>query len=108
MNKMEASSPRVNFSLLSKYRGQTVRCIGRVLNTTKTDATLETCDRGQVTVHLEPDTTLLPFSNVEVVGRVTNELSIKEYVTYDINDNFDIDFYNSLVKLSQNYPNLFS
>ncbi|PKC16422.1 hypothetical protein RhiirA5_407075 [Rhizophagus irregularis] len=78
-NKTEPSSPRINFSLLSKYRGQT---------TTKTDATLETCDRGQVTVHLEPDTTLMPFSNVEVVGRVTTELGIKVYVTYDINDDF--------------------
>lgn len=30
----------------------------------------------------------MPFSNVEVVGRVTTELGIKVYVTYDINDDF--------------------
>ncbi|RIA82553.1 replication factor A protein 3 [Glomus cerebriforme] len=109
MSKMEGSTPRITSSLLSKYRGQIVRCIGRVLNTTRTAATLETCDRGQVTVILGPDNpTLISRSNVEVVGRVTDELTIKEFVTYDINDNFDFDFYNSLVKMSQNYPNLFS
>jgi hypothetical protein len=32
--------------------------------------------------------TLIPRSNVEVVGRVTDDLAIKEFVTYNISDNF--------------------
>jgi hypothetical protein len=31
---------------------------------------------------------LKPLSNVEVVGRVTDELAITEFVTYCINDDF--------------------
>ncbi|CAI2166689.1 17436_t:CDS:2 [Funneliformis geosporum] len=106
---MEAPSPRITSALLTKYRGQIVRCVGRVLQTSNIVATLEACDQGQVTVHLGPDTTTLkPLKYVEVVGRVSDDLTIKEHMTYQLSDNFDLELYKSAVEKAQKYPDIFS
>ncbi|CAG8540800.1 9050_t:CDS:2, partial [Racocetra fulgida] len=76
-------SPRINSALCAKYRGETVRLIGKVLE-------LEASDKGQVQVVLKPgqDAPLNPESYIEVIGRVNDDLSIKEYNHLSIGEPF--------------------
>ena len=41
-----------------------------------------------LTTFFAKDTTLVPRTNVEIIGRVSEDLAIKEFVTYNISDNF--------------------
>ncbi|KAF0531759.1 replication factor A protein 3 [Gigaspora margarita] len=109
MSSENPRSPRINSALRVKYRGETVRLIGKVLEASSKTAKLEASDKGQVQVVLKPglDEPLNPESYIEVIGRVNDDLSIKEYNHLAIREPFDLETYDLAVQLWQRYPNIF-
>ncbi|KAJ3281483.1 hypothetical protein HK104_011447 [Borealophlyctis nickersoniae] len=99
---------RVNSSHLSEYRGKTVRLVGKVLQIHGTQAIVEACDEGQVTVHLSPAGVLSPGATVEVIGKVDDDLSVVEMTSVSFSDVYDRAAYNKMVLLAKEHPDTFT
>ncbi|CAG8463140.1 6633_t:CDS:2 [Paraglomus brasilianum] len=116
---MDVITPRVNYGLLSRYKGRKVRLVGRVIQVhiltlkaeestiaeTSHTVVVEACDKGQVSVRLRQPSNFTTY--VEFVGRVNTDLSINEFVFTNFGDTFDLDLHNKVVEYWQRFPDIF-
>ncbi|WVQ78278.1 hypothetical protein IAT38_000363 [Cryptococcus sp. DSM 104549] len=91
--------PRVNSKYLTEHRGQVVRLTGKVVKLGGATATLEASDGVQVGVHLTRDMHIAE-SNVEIIGTVKDDLSIKAHTHIDLGPNLDMKSVNAVVEYS--------
>ncbi|RHZ82193.1 hypothetical protein Glove_112g44 [Diversispora epigaea] len=101
------ATPRINSTLLSKYRNEVVRLIGRVKESSKNSAVLEASDKGQIRILLSPETILQANKIVEIIGRVRDDHSLQELNTTNFGEEFDLDLYENAVQVAQKYSKLF-
>ncbi|KAI8928452.1 replication factor A protein 3 [Entophlyctis helioformis] len=99
-------TPRVNSALLLKNVGKTVRIVGKVTSINSTNAILEASDKGQVTVMLAMGSGVRP-GVVEILGRVTNDVSVQEMSSCMFASDFDADSHDKMVMLAQEHSELF-
>ncbi|KAN0061996.1 hypothetical protein ACQY0O_005991 [Thecaphora frezii] len=108
---MEKATPLINSSMLSQYRGQTVRVIGKITKLVGHTLLLQTSDMGNVEVTLNPDTHLSGTGYVEVIGKVSEgmdgESTIREFTTVAFGESLDLDLVEKVIQVSQHVPELF-
>ncbi|WEJ93508.1 hypothetical protein PSN45_000973 [Yamadazyma tenuis] len=105
---MDASSKRIDGTILQANQGKIVRIIGKLEQYDGTNGTLKS--NGDVQLNLSSVTTDLDFevnNNYEVIGKVGDDLSISVYSVLAISDNFKLDNYFQLVKFINKVPELF-
>ncbi|ORY70602.1 replication factor A protein 3 [Leucosporidium creatinivorum] len=103
---MERPTPRVNSARLQDHIGKTVRLIGKVISLEGESALLETSDSGQVTVKLSRTSNFADVY-VEVIGRVSEDLSITELASINMGDKIDMDLVEKTVELTHRHPDIF-
>jgi replication factor A3 len=88
-NANEHVTPRVNKTLLVNHIGRTVRLVGKIISHDNHSriAILETSDNGQVHVQMNPMSSYNSLF-VEVIGKVNDDLSLKELTFTDFGNNF--------------------
>ncbi|RVD80695.1 uncharacterized protein DFL_008589 [Arthrobotrys flagrans] len=103
---MSDQTPRVNASYLSNFTTQTVRIAGKVIEIQGGSATIDA--QGTVVIHLDGDTNIKTVGNVvEVIGRVNNDQSIKEFVSSDFGPNVELSAIEAVVQATHTYRELF-
>lgn len=95
---MEEATPRVNFETMQRYQNQRVMLCCQVLSVGNGQVKVQTSDKGEITVN----GVNRPYESkfVEVTGRVTSPNTIDEESHLDLSENFNLDLYNELVKLT--------
>jgi len=78
---MSEATPRITAPYLETFQNQTVRLLGKVIQLRGDHATLDA--GGHVNVILTRDSHLTQGHAVEVVGKVTADLSVKVLVSTD-------------------------
>ncbi|KAG2501556.1 hypothetical protein HYH03_000063 [Edaphochlamys debaryana] len=105
---MEDPSPRVNFETMQRYHGRKVILCGQITSIENGCVRLQTADKGEVTVTGGS----APYEGrfVEVLGTVSSPNTIQELEHVNLNDNFSLEMFNELVKLSHKdaYIGMFS
>ncbi|KAK6536485.1 hypothetical protein TWF281_000717 [Arthrobotrys megalospora] len=103
---MSDQTPRVNASYLSNFTGQTVRIAGKVIQVQGGSATIDA--QGTVAIQLDADTNVKTVGNVvEVIGKVNNDQSIKEFVSSDFGADVDLNAIEAVVQATHTYRELF-
>lgn len=105
---MDATSKRIDGTLLKANENQVVRVIGKLEQYEGEYGTLTS--NGDVklnfgTWNAELDIKVNNF--YEIIGRVNDNLTISVYSVIDINDGFNLENYYQLVKFSNKVPELF-
>ncbi|ORX39890.1 replication factor A protein 3 [Kockovaella imperatae] len=95
-----APEPRINASLLAKYRGQTVRLPAKVVKIVGSTATVEASDGGQIGVHLGRDMHIAD-TYVEIIGSVKDDLSLKALTSINLGDRLDMKAVQAVIEFSQ-------
>jgi hypothetical protein len=86
--------------MLPQYVNRQICIVGRVLSSNDRGTTLEASDRQQVQIHTR-GMTLPQQSIVEIIGQVNPDLSISESNRTAFSENFNLDTYEELMKLTQ-------
>jgi hypothetical protein len=125
MQQQSSTSPRVNGETIRNYIGKAVRVLGEIdfVDSNTSTVTLRTSDNQRIRAVLSNLPPNFTCKYLEVIGKVNNDLSVSEYSTLlwgdDIGNTFifkmrsvdnyflDLDNYNQLVKLTQNFPEIF-
>ncbi|GLC40666.1 hypothetical protein PLESTB_000035000 [Pleodorina starrii] len=105
---MEDPIPRVNFETMQRYHGKKVTLCCQISQIENGQVRVMTADKGEVTV--VGGATPYEGRFVEVLGTVANPNTIQEIEHTNLSDNFSLDMYNELVKLSHKdaYMGMFS
>jgi len=91
------------------YVGNTVRLIGKVANTHSDKLTVQTSDAQKVTVKVKsPANAFKIGSVVEFIGKVEEDLTLDEFNSTPLTDNFAFDVYEDYVSLTHSFPHLFA
>eukprot|EP00798_Chlamydomonas_sp_ICE-L_P009934 gene9934-7804_t len=101
------STPRVNFEVMQRMVGKRVMLVGEVEIAEPNRLTVKTSDQAKITVLTAPNA---PYNTkfVEFIGTVVDPTTLQEEDHIDVPDNFDMNLYNELVKLSTGrYQDLF-
>eukprot|EP00842_Homolaphlyctis_polyrhiza_P001700 jgi/Hompol1/2530/HPOL_006036-RA len=92
-------TPRINSALLQKNTGGTVRLVGNIVGINQNYAIIETSDKGQVKIILATNS-MLRQGTVEVLGKVTEDLSVQELTSHAFAGTYDAEAYDKMVKLA--------
>ncbi|GAA5895373.1 RPA3 domain-containing protein [Sporobolomyces salmoneus] len=104
---MDRPTPRMNAAKLADCQpGQVVRVVGKVITLTDDEAILETTDKGQITVRLDPQTAIQD-TFVETIGKYEGDMKIHELISQNLGDSLDLDLANKVVELSHTLPEVF-
>ncbi|PNH04609.1 hypothetical protein TSOC_009209 [Tetrabaena socialis] len=95
---MEDPTPRVNFETMMRYHGRKVILCCQIEQIENGQVRALTSDKGQVTVLAGSS----PFEGrfAEVLGTVVNPNTLQAIEHTNLSDNYNLDMYNELVKLS--------
>ncbi|KAK3588045.1 hypothetical protein CHS0354_012091 [Potamilus streckersoni] len=102
--------PRINFSMLTKYRGREVCVlgIGKQVDNNGTSFILSTSDNQEVKVIMQEPLNEYVSGLTEVHGQVDqrNQIICHNYINFpkEVSDNFDINLYNDAVELMSRLP----
>ncbi|KAL9083981.1 MAG: hypothetical protein Q9159_005474 [Coniocarpon cinnabarinum] len=102
---MADATPRINASYLESFANRNVRLVGKVKELRGDTATLDA--GGLVTVILNRDCHLQVGRAFEIIGKVTNELSVKVMATTDLGDNIDYNAAEAVVDATHRYKDIF-
>ncbi|KAL9054443.1 MAG: hypothetical protein Q9162_004165 [Coniocarpon cinnabarinum] len=109
---MADATPRINASYLESFANRNVRLVGKVKELRGDTATLDA--GGLVTVILNrklmyerQDCHLQVGRAFEIIGKVTNELSVKVMATTDLGDNIDYNAAEAVVDATHRYKDIF-
>ncbi|GIL52679.1 hypothetical protein Vafri_8498 [Volvox africanus] len=95
---MDDPTPRVNFETMQRYHGRKVILCCQINQVDNGQVRVVTADKGEVTV--VGGTAPYEGRFAEVVGTVINPNTVQEIEHTNLSDNFSLDMYNELVKLS--------
>ncbi|KAI8969783.1 replication factor A protein 3 [Trametes punicea] len=91
-------SPRVNKAMMARFKGQTVRLIGKVRSLRDDIAIVESSDGGEVEVKV-PKSFQADSTYVEIIGQVADERTIKMMGHIPLGDNVDMKLANDVVQV---------
>ncbi|KAG0043227.1 60S acidic ribosomal protein P1-alpha 3 [Gryganskiella cystojenkinii] len=109
MSATHASFPttaRVNSAMLQKHVTESVRLVGRVESQNGTYAVIQASDKGQVQVHMSPESQY-GTRFMEIIGVVNADLSISELASTNFGDDFNLDTYDAMIVKAQKFPGVF-
>lgn len=98
---MDATTPRINSSMLPNYIGRVVRISGKLISL-QTDAVIESTDGGQITVIVAPNSPIGSDTYLEIIGKVESENTIREMDTCNFGDNYDLNLAQAVVEITNN------
>ncbi|KAI9671378.1 MAG: hypothetical protein M1831_004287 [Alyxoria varia] len=104
MTSAEAT-PRITAEFLETFQNKTVRVLGKVVALRGETATIDA--GGQINVLLNRDCHFQTDHAVEVVGKVTNDLSIKVLAATEFGTNIDFSIYKAVVDATHNHREIF-
>jgi len=108
MASSSTSIPRVNHAMLKSLVGQTVRVVGRVIETNDGIVVLQAADNGNVTIQSNYGGAYTT-QFAEVVGRVNDDLSLQEMQSVNFGNDFDMSIYAKMLELTNGkYRDLFN
>ncbi|KAK6350055.1 hypothetical protein TWF696_006304 [Orbilia brochopaga] len=103
---MAEQTPRVNATLLANFTGHTVRIAGTVIQVRGSTATIDS--QGTVAIQLDSATNVkTPGNVVEVIGKVGEDQSIREYVSTDFGANVDMAAVDAVVQATHTFREIF-
>ncbi|KAJ3192032.1 hypothetical protein HK101_007160 [Irineochytrium annulatum] len=71
-------------------------------------ASVQTCDEGEVNIHLIPGSSIDQSGYVvEVVGKVNNDLSVQEQVSSKFGTEYDAKAYQRMLDITSQFPDIF-
>ncbi|KAH8201769.1 hypothetical protein TruAng_004033 [Truncatella angustata] len=79
------STPRISSRYIDSYVGRTVMVVGKVIQLRGNEALIDS--DGQINVNLNPQCHLTPGNGVQVIGKVSSDLTIKVMSSVDLGDN---------------------
>jgi hypothetical protein len=89
---MESHTPLVNSSNIQEYSGKIVRIPGMIRSVQMDQAMMETCDQGQVLIHLgsSEEGSQCEEGNAIVLGHANDDGSVNEIFTQMMKGNYGI------------------
>ncbi|KAH6649019.1 replication factor A protein 3 [Truncatella angustata] len=99
------STPRISSRYIDSYVGRTVMVVGKVIQLRGNEALIDS--DGQINVNLNPQCHLTPGNGVQVIGKVSSDLTIKVMSSVDLGDNVDYSISQSVVDVTHQYKELF-
>eukprot|EP01126_Amoeba_proteus_P025371 TRINITY_DN2533_c0_g1_i1.p1 TRINITY_DN2533_c0_g1~~TRINITY_DN2533_c0_g1_i1.p1 ORF type:complete len:113 (+),score=14.61 TRINITY_DN2533_c0_g1_i1:82-420(+) len=108
MDPSVAPTPRINKALLPSYVGSTVRLVARVTGKANGVVHVQTSDGGTVQVVLTSNGDEYHIGGItEIIGRVREDETIEEFNNTTFNDNFNMENFDQLIRLTHYFPELF-
>ncbi|KAI9755077.1 MAG: DEAD-box ATP-dependent RNA helicase [Chaenotheca gracillima] len=98
------ATPRVLAPYLENFVNQTVRIVGKVVQT-EGDQIIDA--GGNITAHLNRESHLTLNNAVEIVGKVNPDLSVKVLVATDFGSNLDMKAVSAVVDATHRYKEIF-
>mmetsp|Transcript_4711 Transcript_4711/g.6676 ORF Transcript_4711/g.6676 Transcript_4711/m.6676 type:complete len:106 (-) Transcript_4711:203-520(-) len=100
---------RISGDRLSNHIGSTVRIVGRIMQIEDGKQAKIQMTEGVLVTVLGPSGQNYMKSYVEIVGKMEDATTIQEYKSIPIDDGFDLDTFNKMLKYcTGKYSNLFS
>mmetsp|Transcript_3372 Transcript_3372/g.7377 ORF Transcript_3372/g.7377 Transcript_3372/m.7377 type:complete len:110 (-) Transcript_3372:746-1075(-) len=103
-------TPRVNFEVMQRFIGKKVSVVGEIESTTpEGQIVLITSDKGRIHINTNPRAGPYDTKFLEFVGNVVDPRTLQEEEHTNFGDNFDMNMYNEMVKLSNGrYADMFT
>lgn len=105
---MDATSKRIDGTLLQVNQGKVVRVIGKMEQYDESSAIIKS--NGDINLNLSTLTTGLDIqvgSNYEVIGKIGDDLTITVYSILEISDNFKFENYYHMIQFVNKVPELY-
>lgn len=110
MSFATSGAPRINGSVLAKFKGKKVVLLGNARNVDSNGMsfTLQTCDKHDIQVHLSEPLSEYVGGLTEVLGEVSshNSINCNHYILFskEQTDSFDMEMYNSTMEMINKFP----
>ncbi|QUC22775.1 uncharacterized protein UV8b_07016 [Ustilaginoidea virens] len=101
----QLSSPRVTSAYLDSFQGRVVTIVGKVTQLRGDEATIDS--DGVVTVALNRDAHLTNGNAVQIIGKVTPNLTVKVLSSRDLGPSVDYSLCNAVVEATHRYKEIF-
>ncbi|KAH9815589.1 replication factor A protein 3 [Melampsora americana] len=100
---MDATTPRINSSMLPNFIGRVVRISGKLISCNfQSDAVIESCDGGQITVLVAQNSPIGTDSYLEIIGKVESDNTIREMDTCNFGEDYDLALAQAVVEITNN------
>ncbi|KAG5986399.1 hypothetical protein E4U43_005523 [Claviceps pusilla] len=101
----QLSAPRITASYLENFQGRHVTIVGKVTQLRGEQATIDA--DGVVTLHLNRDAHLTNGNAVQVIGKVSPDLSVKVLTSKDLGPNVDFKLCSAVVEITHRHKDIF-
>ncbi|KAG5949175.1 hypothetical protein E4U53_006015 [Claviceps sorghi] len=101
----QLSAPRITASYLESFRGRHVTIVGKVVQLRGDQATIDA--DGVVTLILNRDAHLTNGNAVQIIGKVSPDLSVKVLTSKDLGSNVDFKLCSAVVEVTHRHKDIF-
>lgn len=107
MNSESSSTPRISAPYLGEYRNQRVSIVGKVVQIRGEEVQLDA--EGIVTIQIpHKECHLIAGNGAYVIGKVSEDLTVKSLTTIDLGDGVDYNLANSVAEIVQQHKGIHS
>ncbi|KAG6006153.1 hypothetical protein E4U21_007263 [Claviceps maximensis] len=101
----QLSAPRITASYLENFQGRHVTIVGKVTQLRDGHAIIDA--DGPVTLSLNRDARLTNGNAVQVIGKVSPDLSVKVLTSKDLGPNVDFKLCSAVVEVTHRHKDIF-